>query len=294
MQDFSWDDAKAFAAVVEAGSWRRGAARLGVSPATISRRVEALEAWIGEPLLERRPDGFRLTSRGEIIVAALDGMRAAADGIRRATAPRPLETVRVSCTASVGLVLVKHLGELVAAAPGLVLSIMPSRAILSLARREAEIAIRMRVPPDEGRLVSRRLARMRVAIYAARSLVEEGATPDLSRLPYIGLARPVDRSQTMAALTALVGDRPPVATLDDTQLRLRACADGLGLAVLPCMPADATPGLVRVASFPEALDEDLFLVMHEDLAKSPAVRSAADSLVGLFRRLRPALLGGGA
>lgn len=292
MQDFSWEDAKAFAVVVEAGSWRRGAARLGVSPATISRRVEALEAWIGELLLERRPDGFRLTPRGELIFASLEAMQAAADGIRRATAPRPMETVRVSCTASMGLVLVRHLGELAAATPGVVLSVMPSRAILSLARREAEIAIRMRTPPDEGRLVVRRLARVRVALYAARDLLPDGPPPDLSRLPYIGLARPVDRSLTSAALTALVGDRPPVTTLDDTQLRLRACADGLGLAVLPCLPADATPGLVRVASFPEALDEDAFLVMHEELAKSPSVRGVAEALATLFRRLRVPLLGG--
>jgi hypothetical protein len=111
---------------------------------------------------------------------------------------------------------------------------MPSRSILSLARREAEIAIRMRVPPDEGRLVVRRLARMRVALYAARGLVEEGIAPDLSRLPYIGLARPVDRSQTTAALAAMVGDGPPAANARRHAAalpRLRGRAGGRGAAL---------------------------------------------------------------
>lgn len=287
MKDFSWDDAKAFAAVVEAGSWRRGAQRLGLGAATVSRRVEAFEAWIGEKLLERRPDGVRLTPRGEAVLAALDGMRDAADRVRRATAARPVETVRVTTTASMGLVLTRHLPALMAATPGVVISLLPSRAVLSLARREAEIAIRMRTAPTEGKLVIRRLATVRIALYAAESLVADGAA--LPSLPIIGVARD-ERSRTAATLRRILGDRPPVAILDDTPLRLQACAAGLGVAILPCLPADATSGLVRVAELPE-MDEDAFLVMHEDLASSPPVRAVAEALAALFRRERAALLG---
>lgn len=290
MKDFSWDDAKAFAAVVEAGSWRRGAQRLGLGAATVSRRVEAFEAWIGEKLLERRPDGVRLTPRGAAVLAALDGMRDAADRVRRATAARPVETVRVTSTASVCLVLTRHLPALMAETPGVVMSLLPSRAVLSLARREAEIAIRMRTPPSEGRLVVRRLARVRVALYAAASLVPPDAVPDLTTLPIIGVARD-ERSRTAAALRRILGDRHPAAILDDTPLRLAACAAGLGVAILPCLPADATPGLRRVAELPPEMDEDAFLVMHEDLAASPPVRAVADALAALFARERAALLG---
>jgi DNA-binding transcriptional LysR family regulator len=261
---------------------------LGLGAATVSRRVEAFEAWIGEKLLERRPDGVRLTARGEAVLAALDGMREAADRVRRATAARPVETVRVTTTASICLVLTRHLPALMAATPGVVISLLPSRAVLSLARREAEIAIRMRTPPAEGKLVIRRLATVRIALYAAESLVRDGAA-DLTALPVIGVARN-ERSRTAAALARILGDRPPVAILDDTPLRLQACAAGLGVAVLPCLPADATPGLRRVAELPE-LDEDAFLVMHEDLAASRPVRAVADALAALFRRERAALMG---
>lgn len=290
MKDFSWDDAKAFAAVVEAGSWRRGAQKLGLGTATVSRRVEAFEAWIGEKLLERRPDGVRLTPRGAAVAAAIDGMRDAADQVRRATAARPVETVRVTTTASMCLVLTRHLPMLMAATPGVVISLLPSRAVLSLARREAEIAIRMRTPPAEGRLVIRRLARVRVALYAAASLVPDDMSAELTALPIIGVARD-ERSRTGAALRRILGDRQPVAILDDTPLRLQACAAGLGVAVLPCLPADLTPGLRRVAELPEEMDEDAFLVMHEDLATSRPVRAVADALAALFRRERAALLG---
>lgn len=293
MRDFSWDDAKIFAAVVEAGSWRRGAAKIGISTATASRRVEAFEAWAGEPLLERGKDGLRLTRRGQRIMAALEQMGGAADSIRRATAEREVEVVRITATASMGLVLVDHMASLAAAAPGAVISLLPSRSQLSLARREAEIAIRMREPPKEGRLVVRRLARVRVALYAARTLAPDAATADLLALPYIGLARPAAQSRTVAALEAMVGERPPIAVLDDTPIRLRACIAGLGMAILPCMPADAAPGLVRLATPPPSTDEDAYLVMHEDLAPLPAVRAVAEAVAALFQRHRAALLGEG-
>jgi DNA-binding transcriptional LysR family regulator len=291
MRDFSWDDAKIFAAVVEAGGWRRAAQRLGLSAATASRRVEAFEAWAGEPLLERRADGLRLTERGERVMAALRQMGEAADSIRRATAVREAEVVRITATASMGLVLVEHMAALAAATPGVVISLLPSRDILSLARREAEIAIRMRTPPEEGRLVMRRLATVRVALYAAPSLVPDPARADLATLPYIGLARPALHSRTVAALEALVGSRPPVAVLDDTPIRLRACIQGLGLALLPCLPAEASGRLVRIAGIPPALDEDAWLLMHEDLARLPAVRTVAEAVAQLFQRQRQALLG---
>ncbi len=291
MRDFSWDDAKVFAAVVEAGSWRRGAAKLGLSPATASRRVEAFETWAGEPLLERRAEGLALTPRGIRIMAALAQMGGAADAIRRAATTVETPVVRVTATASMGLVLVDHMPALMAAAPGAVISLIPSRGQLSLARREAEIAIRMREPPEEGRLVMRRLGRVRIALYAARSLVPDVAAADLGALPYIGLGRPAARSRTTAALEALVGPRPPVAVLDDTPNRLRACIAGLGMAILPCLPAESAGGLVRLASLPAETDEDAFLVMHEDLARVPAVRAVAEAIAALFQRRRAALLG---
>ncbi|WP_137179284.1 LysR substrate-binding domain-containing protein [Roseomonas sp. AR75] len=106
----------------------------------------------------------------------------------------------------------------------------------------------------------------------------------------IGVARD-ERSRTAMALRRILGDRPPVAILDDTPQRLRACAAGLGVAILPCLPADTTPGLCRVAELPEEMDEDAFLVIHEDLAASRPVRAVAEALAALFRRERTALMG---
>ena len=52
-------------AVAEARGFRRAAARLGVEPSAVSRRVRAVEDRIGASLFERGRIGVRPTSAGE-------------------------------------------------------------------------------------------------------------------------------------------------------------------------------------------------------------------------------------
>jgi DNA-binding transcriptional LysR family regulator len=59
------DDFRLFAAVVDGGSISGAAAALGFSQSGMSRRVAAIEAAAGVPLLERRPRGVAPTAAGE-------------------------------------------------------------------------------------------------------------------------------------------------------------------------------------------------------------------------------------
>jgi DNA-binding transcriptional LysR family regulator len=56
-------------AVARAGSIRGAADQLHVAASAVNRRVQDLEAELGEPLFERLPRGVRLTSAGELFVA---------------------------------------------------------------------------------------------------------------------------------------------------------------------------------------------------------------------------------
>ncbi|MEM1236175.1 MAG: LysR family transcriptional regulator [Pseudomonadota bacterium] len=53
-----------FAEVTRAGSITGAAGRLGVSPSVVSNSIRILETHYAEPLLERRRDGVRLTTKG--------------------------------------------------------------------------------------------------------------------------------------------------------------------------------------------------------------------------------------
>jgi DNA-binding transcriptional LysR family regulator len=57
--------------VAKAGSIRRAAAQLNVSPSAVNRQILNLEAEYGADLFERLPRGVRLTAAGEILVAEI-------------------------------------------------------------------------------------------------------------------------------------------------------------------------------------------------------------------------------
>src|SRR5207302_3723079 len=57
-----------FLAVVEEGSFTRGARRLGITQPSLSQQIRTLEAELGGPLLERLPRGIRLTSAGRALL----------------------------------------------------------------------------------------------------------------------------------------------------------------------------------------------------------------------------------
>lgn len=56
---------RAFIAIVESGSFRRGAAALGVSQAGLTGSLQALESTLGVQLLQRSARGVKLTPEGE-------------------------------------------------------------------------------------------------------------------------------------------------------------------------------------------------------------------------------------
>lgn len=85
----NWNDTPAFLAVARTGTLTGAASALGAGVATVSRRIERLEAALGVPLFARAQTGYQLTDEGtallpraEALEAAMDGFRSAADAGR--------------------------------------------------------------------------------------------------------------------------------------------------------------------------------------------------------------------
>jgi DNA-binding transcriptional LysR family regulator len=55
-------------AVVEAGTFTHAAERMFVTQPTLSQQIRRLEEMVGTPLLDRRPDGVRLTAAGIVLL----------------------------------------------------------------------------------------------------------------------------------------------------------------------------------------------------------------------------------
>ena len=73
-----------FLALVEVGSFVGAAKRRHITHPAFGRRIRALEAWAGAPLLERDSKVLRLTPRGQVLLEAARDAVASLTAARRA------------------------------------------------------------------------------------------------------------------------------------------------------------------------------------------------------------------
>ncbi len=279
-----WDHVRVLLAVADAGGLRRAADALGRSEATIGRQVTALEGALGVRLIERLANRVELTPTGRRLADAARGMAESAAAIERlalAAAAAPGMPVRVTATGSMALFLAGHLDRLLAAAAPAPLELVATRAALSLPRREAEVALRMRRPPEQGNLVVRRVGRLAFALYARRGMSSDEV---------IGLR--ADPGSRQSAWLERQAPTPPRLRLADVPLRLAAVRQGLGSSLLPCFLGDGEPGLERLGPPPPELVEEVYLLVHRDLRDLPQVRAVALELTRLLREQDDRLAGG--
>ncbi|MGK9167148.1 LysR family transcriptional regulator [Inquilinus limosus] len=292
----NWDDIRIFLAVARTGSLTEAARRLGLSQPTVGRHLRSLEELAGARLFDRLPNRLELTVRGRALLQAAGSMEEGVGSLlrelRQADETRH-EPVRVTATSSVSLFLTAHLQTLLAES-GQAIAIGNSRARANLAWREADIALRMRRVPEEGDLAARRIGRIGFALYASRAYAEErGVTGDgsVAGLDFIGLPEPERVPSQSAWFDAVAAQGTLRCRLGEVYLRHRAAADGLGVALLPCFLGDADDRLLRLGDPVPELAEDVYLMLHGDLRRDPAIRAVAEALAALFRRQRRALEG---
>ena len=78
MKNLDWEDLKIFIRVARGGGLSAAAAELGLSPATVGRRMIALERAVARPLFVRRQSGYELTDDGRTLLAKALAMEAGA------------------------------------------------------------------------------------------------------------------------------------------------------------------------------------------------------------------------
>ena len=245
---------EAFVQVARTGSIKAAAEELSLSAPALSRRVQALERFIGRPLFERRHQAIVLNGDGERllqqIAPALDILSDAVEVMTSGTDVLRLRLGILPLFASQRLF--PRLGELRAQHPELHLDI--DTAGHGVARLgdglDAVIALAREIDPA---LYARRLDRNSVYVIGARSLIE-GPNPVTRPEQLAGLTALVHRDMpdTFSAWRHAAGltDLEPLAIdhFDSGALMLEAAAQGLGIAFMhESHFADAhDPRLVRL------------------------------------------------
>ena len=188
----AWDDIRFLLALVRYGSVRGAATALKVNHTTVSRRLRALESRLGSRLVQRTPDGYVLTKDGEMIFASGEAIERELDLVTQR-----VEGADASISGKVRVALPDILLDFACPAlqalmdehPDLELEVSVSPVLSDIARRDVDVELRMSPqPPDD--LVGKKLARIPVAVYAARQLVADESAADLNALPWIRWQEP--------------------------------------------------------------------------------------------------------
>lgn len=297
MSRFDWDDLRFFLAVARAGRLTVAAKRLGADHATVSRRITALEAALKTTLFERRPQGYVLTAPGERLVAAAEAIETAAMVASSEIGGADLAlsgTVRVGAPDGFGsLFLAPRLGALAERYPGLEVQLVAMPRLLSLSKREADIAIALG-PPKEGRVVARRLTDYRLGLYASPAYLKRAAPirsrDDLFDHPLIGYIDDLIFMPELDYLDEVCRGLRPRLQMSSLVAQAEATAAGAGLCVLPSFVARRSGDLVPVLGTDVSLTRTFWLIVHGELRDVARVRAAADFVVDQTRAARSMFL----
>ncbi|MEO1044440.1 MAG: LysR family transcriptional regulator [Pseudomonadota bacterium] len=289
-----WEDIHVFEAVIKEGTVRRAAAALGVHHSTVSRRIESLEQTMGTRLFDRRPEGYRVTRSGEELAAAATRFSDDLNDVARHIAGRDtMLTGKVTLTMGEPLasqIIAPRLGEFCAEYPGLEITIKETYDLLDVARREADVAIRVDNNPHET-LVGKRLFPYFLSVYATPDYVEKH---DLHNHPENGRWIGWGEQETPFPPWTADTDFPRVPVWGgfpnlSTQLALTKA--GVGIAMLPCFIGDGENSLVRITDRPPQPSRDIWILTHNDLRRTARIRAVMDFAEAVLRENNAAFLG---
>lgn len=278
-------------AIWQAGSLSAAAKRRGVAISTISRRIEGLEIALKLRLVDRQPKGTRLTRHGieiaksaEPLAEQLARVVRLASGLRDQSGTMP---VRLSATEFViSDVLAPALPQLWAKGADFPLHLQSQADIVSLAGRDADLAIRMS-RPEGASLIVRKLPLLHLGLFtsveyldgrdaAGLNLAQEklliyddsyGRLPELDWLDGLGLR---------GAITMRTGSTRGLMTA--------ALAAG-GIALLPKAIAKRSSDLVEIMVATAPPPRSPWLIIHRDLRSQPSIRLTHQWVLDCFAAL---------
>jgi DNA-binding transcriptional LysR family regulator len=276
-----WQDLNHLVMLGRLGSLAAAAKALRVDHATVSRRIAGLEKSVGLKLVVRLPKSCRLTEDGDALVAIAAQMEDVADAVGRYVRRKAVPfsgTVTVSALpALASAVIAPSLPRLREQHRGIKVVLSATSTVVSLAKGEADITIGFLRPKTPASIV-RRIGILKLGLYGTAAMASRPATEWL----FVGFEETLNHIPQQVWLSKFAGDREFVLRSNDVATQQAAAGAGLGLAVLPSLVADQDSRLSKIVVDDGPKPRELWLSVHADLRKSPAVRATMDHLISIF------------
>lgn len=277
-QQIRWDDLQIVSAIADTGTLSGAGRRLGLSHATVYRRLTNLENQLGVVLFERSRTGYAPSAAGEDLFAVARRVQEDITGVERRLAGKDLKlsgTIRVTTTDTLfaGLLATsfeKFRGDY----PDIKLEVVISNQVHSLSKREADVAIRPTGSPPET-LVGRKVGVIRQSVYGHRRHWQNGRAPlDILKghHQWIGPDNHMG-NRALETWMARTGLNEFCSYRVDSMLGMQtATRSGEAVAVLPDYLGESDPLLCRLTDSIAELDIPLWILTHPDLKRVKRIR----------------------
>ena len=237
-------DLKAFQAVAEHRSFRRAADLMGVSRSSLSHTVRTLEQRLGTRLLHRTTRSVSLTESGERLLLRLSPLLSDLESILEdASSAEGKITGRLRINGSEGavrLLLQTVVPRFLALHDGVELDLVAEGRLVDIVGQGFDAGVRLREAVPQDMIAIPVDNDLRFLAVASPDYLRGRTAPktpdDLASHQCIRQRLPsgkLYRWEFQQHGQDMVVDVPGVLTLDSSQLRVEAAADGLGIAYVP-------------------------------------------------------------
>jgi DNA-binding transcriptional LysR family regulator len=282
---FTWDDLQFFLAVARTGQLSTAARQLRTSHATVSRRIDRLEFALKVKLFERNPRGYVMTAMGARFVETAEKMEQETERLRADLADGSMTqrgVVRLSAPEGFSnFFFATVLAKFSAQHPHISLELVTIQQIMSLSRKEADIAVVLDEPKG-GPYFAEKLTDYHLQVYGSRDYLANRAPitsrDDLLQHPFISYIEEMIFAPGLDYLGDVHPRIKPQFQSSSIFAQLTATRHGLGLCVLPYFIASHYPELERVLPDEIDLQRQYWISCHRDLLQSPRVRAVIDFL----------------
>jgi len=286
----NWDDIRYLLAIWREGTLTAAAQSLGVNQTTAARRLAAAEEALGVRLFDRIRGRFKPTEDGLAALERAETVERAVLDLENAVTDRDGALEGLVRLTAVDMFLadflVPRLAGFRATFPGIALELIAGNDNLNLARREADLAVRL-ARPRSGDVIARKLADVGFAVYGTHDF--EGC--DLKEAPWILYDGGQDALPENQRVGETVGPKNVPLRISAGRAYRAALLEGLGVGMLPCYFGDMSEGLVRLSGLEPLVHREMWLLSHKEMRRTARAEAVVSWLVETVKTEAQALRG---
>lgn len=286
-----WGDIQVFAAIAQAGTLSGAAEQLGLTQPTVGRRLKSFETSLGTRLFDRRGVSLQLTPAGVALRGIAEQMDLAAVSAARMVVGRDADLAgHVVVTAPEWLsarVLAPAIAEFTALHPAIIVDLLGEPKRVSLTNADTDIALRL-ARFTEADVSQRCIATVTFALYASTGYIARHGYPNFDNLceghSIVALTHARQQVADVAWLAEVASAAQTSVRCNGRETQARLAQAGAGVACLPRLLGDATPGLELLRS-PAPPSPQLWSGVHSETKDVPRVRALLEFLTLRSRRI---------